>query len=46
LKDFQDFPPWPLQKQLIVDWKMPHELQCVMLFDKLEYFLENADNHN
>jgi len=25
---------------------MPHELQCVMLFDKLEYFLENADNHN
>jgi len=44
LDDREKYPIWPLNKTLVIDWKMPPDSQLVMLFEKLEYYLENADN--
>jgi hypothetical protein len=44
LEDSEKYPIWPLNKALVIDWKMPPDTQLVMLFEKLEYYLENADN--
>lgn len=44
LKDLQQFPPWPLQKPVVIDWRMPQDLQRVILFDKLLFFLERHHN--
>jgi len=44
IRDFHQFEELSATKQVVFDFKMPDDLQRVMLFEKLEYFLHN--NHD
>jgi hypothetical protein len=30
---------WPVKKQMVIDWRMPQDNQCVVLFDKVKQIL-------
>lgn len=39
----KNFPDWDQSKNFIIDWKMPEDYHRVMIFEKLEYCLQQAE---